>query len=681
MKFSRRWLGDYVDLPESPQELADRLTAIGHNVEGIEPVGAKDGDTVLDVEVTANRPDCMNHLGLAREVAAAYGVELRPPAVAAQPSVDGAGTDSVTVAIEDAEGCPRYAAVVIRGLAVGKSPDWLTGRLEAVGVRPINNVVDVTNYVLWETGQPLHAFDLATLAGARIVVRRAAAGEKLVTLDGEERELSEEILVIADGGRAVALGGIMGGAETEVSDGTVDVLIESAHFDRAVVRAGARRLGMKTDASHRFERGADPEGCLHAALRAAELMVELAGGEIEPAVVDARALELPAVTGRFDLAALDRFAGLDYEAGFVESSLAALGFGLEAVDGGWRATVPSWRRFDFELDGAGQVYPAYFYEEVMRLRGFEPIPSTLPAVAEPDQGTSAGHRLREGLRRYLTAAGLAETVTYAFYDPRTDDRFPGLGKRDEPLRLANALSEQYEWMRRSMLPHLVAGALFNQRRGAAAVRLYEIGHVFPGAGGEEVDTLGLVLGGVLGNPWEGSRELGFHDLKGVVEGLAAERGIDLAFRPAALAGMVKGTGCEVLADDRVIGYLGRVEDDETSFALFAGEIEAAVFATGRVPEVATPSRHPGVAVDLTLTHPLEVPWAEIARAIEDNRPADLDRFGLKDVYRGEGVPAGAVNSTLFFRYVAADRSLTREEVNERHETLAAHLTERFGWKE
>ena len=678
MKFSRAWVGDYVDLPESTPELAERLTAIGLNVEGLEPVGSD--DTLLDVEVTANRPDCMNHLGLAREVAAAYGVPLRPPAVSIDPRVEPERTDSVAVAIDDPEGCPRYAAVVVRGVTVGESPQWLADRLEAIGVRPINNLVDVTNYVLWETGQPLHAFDLATLAEGRIVVRRGGAGEKLTTLDGEERELAEDILVIADGDRAVALAGIMGGADTEVSAETVDVLIESAHFDRGLVRAGARRLGMKTDASHRFERGADPEGCLRAALRAADLMVELAGGSVEPAVVDVRALDLPAPAGRFGLAQLDRFAGFEYEAGQVERWLSDLGFGLEAENGGWRVTVPSWRRFDFELDPQGEVYPAYFYEEAMRMGGFEPIPSTLPAVEEPDVGASAGHRLREDLRRYLSAAGLAETVTYAFYDPRHDDRFPGLDKRDEPLRLANALSEQYEWMRRSMLPNLVTGALFNQRRGAAVVRLYEIGHVFPGAGGEEVESLGLVVGGVLGSPWEGSRELDFHDLKGVVEGLAADRGLPLEFRPAAPAGMVAGTGCEVLAEGRVIGYLGRVDDPKMSYHLYAGELAVAPFATGWVPSVETPSRHPGVAVDLTLTHAVDVPWRDLAAAIEEARPVDLEDFGLKDVYDGEGVPAGAANSTLFFRYVSAERSLTQDEVNERHQALTARLAERFGWK-
>ncbi|HEX6203751.1 MAG TPA: phenylalanine--tRNA ligase beta subunit-related protein, partial [Thermoanaerobaculia bacterium] len=266
MLFSRDWLSDYVDLPADPGEIAAGLTEVGLAVEGVE---AADGDVLIDVDVTTNRPDAMCHLGLAREAAVRFGSALRPPA-AAPPETAEAAADVVTVTLDDPEGCPRYVARVVRGLTVGPSPDWLARRLRAIGLRPINNVVDVTNYVLWETGQPLHAFDLAKLAtgdGGRvgIVVRRAGAGERLTTLDGEARELSPEVLVIADRERPVALAGILGGADSEVTAATRDVLIESAHFDRRRVRLGARQLGLKTDASHRFERGADPGACRAAA--------------------------------------------------------------------------------------------------------------------------------------------------------------------------------------------------------------------------------------------------------------------------------------------------------------------------------------------------------------------------------------------------------------------------------
>ncbi|HUF78522.1 MAG TPA: phenylalanine--tRNA ligase beta subunit-related protein, partial [Thermoanaerobaculia bacterium] len=275
MRFSRDWLGDFVELPDDTEELARRLTAAGLAVDTVEKTA--DVDSVLDIDVTTNRVDAMNHLGLAREIAVLYGLPLREPA-AAVPEGGEETTAAVRVAIEDPELCSRYVARVVRGVAVGPSPDWLARRLRAIGQRPINNVVDATNYVLWELGQPLHGFDLAQIAGAEIRVRRARAGETLVTLDGEERKLTPEMLVIADSGHPVALAGVMGGEQSEVGPGTKDVLLESAWFDPRSVRATAKALGMHTDACHRFERGVDPELQARAAARAAALVAEAGGG-------------------------------------------------------------------------------------------------------------------------------------------------------------------------------------------------------------------------------------------------------------------------------------------------------------------------------------------------------------------------------------------------------------------
>jgi phenylalanyl-tRNA synthetase beta chain len=382
MLFSRDWLADYVDLPADPAELARGLTSVGLAVEGVEAAG---DDVVLDVEVTTNRPDAMCHLGLAREVAVCFGAELRPPA-AAPPEAAERTADAVAVSIEDAEGCPRYVARVVRGVTVGPSPEWLARRLRAIGLRPINNVVDVTNYVLWESGQPLHGFDLAKLAGGAavdVVVRRARPGERLTTLDGVERTLSPEVLVIADAERAVALAGIMGGAASEVTAATRDVLIESAHFDRRRVRLGARELGMHTDASHRFERGADPGACRAAADRAAALLAELAGGTVLAGAVDARGAETPAPVGRLDHARLEAFAGV--ERSTRRTSSAAHRLESASRSSPWRrtlgnagrptvpglaasTTLPPGRRLD------GMVYEADVFEEVIRHPRIRPHP-------------------------------------------------------------------------------------------------------------------------------------------------------------------------------------------------------------------------------------------------------------------------------------------------------------------
>jgi phenylalanyl-tRNA synthetase beta chain len=676
VEISRDWLSDYVDLPAT-DELAERLTAIGLAVEG---VTERHGDTLLDVDVTTNRPDCMCHLGVAREIAVATGAPLRPRA--AQPDeVEEPAADAVAISIEDPEGCPRYAARVIRGVRVGESPEWLRRRLEAIGLRPINNVVDVTNYVLWETGQPLHAFDLEKIAGARIVVRRAAAGERLVTLDGEERELDPEVLVIADAERPVALAGIMGGLESEVTATTRTVLLESAHFDPRRVRRGAARLGMHTDASHRFERGTDPSAPPAAAARAAALLVDAAGGEVLSGVVDVTTAELPSeLSGRLEQRRLDGFAGVAIEAAEVERILRGLGFGVSPEgDGSWRVTVPSWRHYDFrDRRPDGDVWEADLFEEVMRHVGFDRIPAALPPVEGPDGGDSSGHELRQRLREVLAGFGLAEAVTFAFHSRVEDGLAPGRWSRGEPVELANPLSELYGVMRRSLVPGLLGAARFNLNRGARAVRLFEVGHLFPAPDAPEVETVAVLAGGILGTPWEGERTLDLFDVKGWMEALGAALGVTVSTRPAGLRGVVAGTGAELVVAGSAVGWLGRLDAPEEREPLYAAEIETAVLAGAeRFYDVAAPSRFPAVEADLTLTHPLSLPWAEIAAAIEELRPETLVDFWLQDRYTGEGVPEGAVNTTIGFRYNAPDRSLSQDEVNELHSALSAELARRF----
>lgn len=686
MKLSLAWLREHVELPETPAEVAARLTAIGHSVEAIEGEGEA---AVLDVDVTTNRPDCMNHRGLARELAAAWGRPLRPlPGAPAAP----AAPAPVPVSLEDTEGCSRYVALVLEGVEVGPSPDWLARRLESIGLRAINNVVDVTNYVLWDLGQPLHAFDLDRVAGCEIRVRRARAGERLVTLDGVERALDPEVLVIADRDRPVALAGIMGGRASEVGPATRRVLLESAHFDRRRVRRSARALGMHTDASHRFERGADPEICRLAAERAAALLAECAGARPAAPPLDERAGAPAELRWRLEGARLDAFAGAPVPPDAVEGWLAALGFApRRSADGeSWEGVVPSFRSADFEprtVEREGrsvaEAWPADLYEEVLRFHGLDRIPATLPRLAGPDEGRDELHRLREGLRDHLAYCGLAEAIHFAFHDRAADTRFPGVGATGEPLALANPLSERYAVLRRSLLPNLVETAGFNCRRGAAAVRLFETGRLFPGGPAEEVEAAALLLGGRPGLPWDRRAELDLFALKGIVESAAARFGCGLRAEPASLAGLVEGTGARLLdGEGRDCGYLGRVDGEETPFPLFAAELFLGPLWSSPpgAGEVELPPRLPGVAADLTITHAAGVSWREIAAAVAEAAVPDLRWFGLKERYVGAGVPEGAVNTTVAFLYNAEARSLTQEEVNERQERLATVLAARCGWK-
>jgi len=687
MLFSFDWLRQYVDPEADVSMVAERLTAAGLAVEGIEQRG---GDALLDVDVTTNRPDCMNHLGLAREVAVAFEKPLETPAVKTAESAR-AVSEVASVELGDSLGCPRYVARVIEGVKVGPSPDWLVARLEGLGMRSINNIVDISNFVLWELGQPTHAFALDKLAERRIVVRRALGGETLVTLDGERRALDPEMLVIADADTAVALAGVMGGLDSEVTSETVNILIESAHFDPVRVRETARRLGLHTDASHRFERGADPEVCRRAADRVVALVLEMAGGELLEGAIDVRNDDLGwELSGQIDLARLNRFAGTEVTGQQVEGWMSGLGFDLHRQgDGLWHVQVPTWRYYDFKPDpsrSAGEsqppVWEADLFEEVLRLHGFDNIPSQLPALAVPDAGSSEGHQRREEIRWHLAACGFVEAVTYSFHDLASEATFPVLVRSGESLKLSNPLSERYSVMRRSLLPGLAAAAAYNQRRGAGSIRLFEVGHVFPGGTASEVESVGLIAGGSSGTPWNRRRDFDLFDLKGVVESLGDRFNVRLLARPAELPRLVAGTSSELVceATDEVAGFLGQLQDDSFPMPLYVAELKSSVLGGSEVLAVRPPSRFPSVEADLTLTHDLNIPWREIESEIEETRPAELMAFGLKDRYLGEGVPPGAVNTTLYFLYNASDRSLTQEEVNQQNEAIRRQLEGRFGWK-
>lgn len=676
MQLSHQWLSQYVESPPEVDDLARRLTEIGHAVDQVEQVAE---DSILDIDITTNRPDCMNHLGMAREVAVAFGRTWRPPEVDLREASEEAA-DFARIEIEEPELCRRYVGRVIRGVKVGASPPWLVSRLESIGLRSVNNVVDVTNFVLWEYGQPLHAFDLNRLGEATIRVRRARAGETLVTLDGESRELGQEMLVIADAHEPVALAGVMGGLDSEVTSETRDVLLESAFFDPTTVRTTASSLGMHTDASHRYERGADPEVCAVAAARAAALIAELAGGEVLQGAIDAYPSPYGPKTIPLDPARLVSFAGAPIPLEEMREWLGGLGCGVtEGSDGLWEVSVPSWRYLDLDL-------PADLYEEVIRIYGFGRIQSTLPALAGAD-----GHHLPQlqrdrRVRDRLVACGYAEVVNFAFHDAESDAAFPGLYAAEGALELANPLSERYSIMRRSLLPNLIECARFNQRRGAGEIRLFEVGHVFAkagpeGRGAEEKNILGLVAGGDTGTPWEKGRQLDFFDLKGVLETLGLALGTEITLRPTTLRGLTTGCTAEVLTGSGYAGYCGCLDEREGPFPIFVAEVDLDTLGRGAKREsLSVPSRFPRVQADLTLTHPVSVSWQDLRQAIEAIAPEDLAAFRLKDRYQGKGVPEGAVNTTMSFVYTAADRSLTQDEVNRRQALVSDQLNRKFAWQ-
>jgi phenylalanyl-tRNA synthetase beta chain len=720
MEISYNWLRELTDVGLSPRELADRLTMAGLAVDAVQEAG---DDFVLEFDLTSNRPDCLSHLGIAREAAALLGAELRPPDTAAK-SVGGRAEEFTSVEIEDADLCPRYAARVVRGVKIAPSPEWLARRLQAIGQRPINNVADITNFVLHEMGQPLHAFDLATLAERRIVVRRARAGEKIRTLDGALRELDEEMLVIADAARAVAVAGVMGGEETEISASTVDVLVESAYFAPQSVRRTSKTLGLQTDASYRFERGVDYEGVRRAQDRCIALICELAGGTATEDAIDVypRRIEPPVVSLR--PRRVEELTGLDVPAAESARILESLGFersdeGASREHAGDDGTsvklsfqVPTWRT-DVSIEED-------LVEEVARLVGYDKIAESLPA--SPVTGEYlAGDRRRRAARQVLTACGVSEAVNISFIEEANEGRFellPGLqqieGEQDAEgvqsdegvqasegafVKLSNPIVEGARLMRPTLLAGLLDSVRHNFNRGTRSVRLFETGHVFAssgeggvaaGGGGarpNEFEAFALVLTGeALEEGRAAGRELDFFDLKGALEAATdAMRVGELEFRSDSVRHLREGQSARVRLGGEDVGTLGRLSEELAAAykfrqPVYVAEVNlGALLAAGERPVRYQPlPRFPSVVRDVSLVAPRRAAFGEMRRAVLSLGIEECRAVLLVDVYEGAGVPEGKRSITLRVEYRADDRTLRDEEVEAMHARVVAVLEQQFG---
>jgi phenylalanyl-tRNA synthetase beta chain len=678
VRFSLGWLREHLEGDTPAAEMAERLTAVGMNVELQEPSG---DDLVWDVDVTTNRPDAMNHRGLAREAAAAECGTLKPLEVGVSEGATPVGK-LARLTVEDEAGCPRYCARVVRGVKVGPSPAWLVTRLERCGIRPINNIVDATNYVLLDLGHPLHAFDLALLAGSEIRVRRARAGEAITTLDGIARTLTPEDLVIADAKRAVAVAGVMGAANTEIGPATRDVLIESAYFAPVSVRRTAKRLGLSTEASQRFERGADRAMARTAVDMAAELVVRLGGGEVAAGVLDSAPV-LPAPrTVEFSLERLSAFAGCEIPREFTVKVLAALDLAPRAAGDTVTCTVPS-HRVDLEL-------PEDLYEEVLRHFGYDNVPSALPAFAVKPGRRLGTWPLTERARDALVAAGAAEALTYTFSSVELESATAAspLGDRGEAVRVENPLSARLALLRRSLLAGLVEAAGGNLRRGAERVFLGEVGRVFFARGAEivEEERLALALAGA-GGPWDAARSTDFLDLKGALEVVLSELGVnEPGWRPSTMPLLAAGEGAELLVGDRVVAVAGRLaeavaEAFDLPVPLWVAEVDLGAAAAERVPSFRPLPRFPAVMADLTVRHKLSLSYAELLAAVRAAASEWLESVSPVVRYRGEGVGLDEVKTTLRLVYRHPERSLTQDEVNVAHfalmDTLARTLAVSF----
>lgn len=687
MFISYNWLRELTSTNLTPQELRERLTMVGLAIDAIEQ---KNGDYVLDVEIPSNRPDCLSHVGIAREVAVFENGKVQLPS--GKPAkVEGSSRKLTSVEIRDPDLCPRYAARLVHGVKIAPSPAWLTRRLEEIGQRPINNVADITNYVLHELGQPLHAFDFAKLTGSRIVVRRAASGETLKTLDGMERKLDPAMLVIADAEHPVALAGIMGGEDSEISAATIDVLIESAYFNPGSVRQTARKLGMDTEASRRFERGADCENVLRAQTRCVELICEIAGGTATEDAIDVYPKPAPARKAALRTDRVESLTSLRVDEREVNRILTALGFVTEPSPGaGTTFVVPSWR-VDVALEQD-------LVEEVARHTGYDKIGSKLPPseVSGEYQPTEMNRR---ALRRALRDASFDEAINFSFIAAEHDDQFdliPGLVLADaEPafVSLQNPIIENVERMRPTLLSGLLQSLRHNLNHGVRDVRLFEIGRIFANsARGElpnEREALALIAtgGNIEADCAQSSRETDFYDLKGALEaGVAAINRGPLRFVKGSAKHLREGQAAQImLQDGTVIGSFGRLAESVADLYKFRQPVYVAeldltsLLGVAEKPVQYKPlPRYPSVMRDVTILVHRKVALQELLRAIEAEKVADCRGTQLVGTYEGANIPEGKRTVTLRIEYRSDERTLRDEEVEERQRRLIDSLLEKFG---
>jgi phenylalanyl-tRNA synthetase beta chain len=626
------------------------------------------GDTVLDLELTPNRLDCLSVLGVAHEVAALTGKTVREP----EASYEESGppiTEWVNISVDSPELCRRYTASLLLGVKIGPSPQWLQDRLTRAGLRPINNVVDVTNFVMLEYNQPLHSFDYDLIKDATVIVRRARPGEVLTTLDSVERKLTDEHLVIADAKDAIGLGGVIGGANSEISENTVNVLLESATFDGTNNRETAQSLGLRTEATLRFEKGLRPELAPIALRRATGLIQEVAGGTVAPGIVDVlsdEGAEPPMVT--LTSSKIKRMLGMEVDLKKVQEIMDALGFTWEPEgDAALKVTVPYWRNdVNIEED---------LVEEVVRTIGYDSVPTTMLSSPIPFQQPVPVMGLRDQIKDVLAAAGMQEVINYPLVTLQQLEQVEHLDRSALPLRVANPMSSDREYLRTTLRASLLANLAANQGHSAGPFRMFEAGRVFwPRTGDlpEERETVAGVLAGLRHEPsWlEDDSLLDFFDVKGVVESVLGHLGVTATYEPVDDPAFHPGRCAAIKSGDSLLGLVGEVHPvvmerlglespQVAAFELYLEPILAALPSSERQFEPLP--RYPSATRDLALVMPSDVDAGRVTQLILRHR--GVDRAELFDIYAGENVAEGTKSLAFHVYFQARDRTMTNEEVN------------------
>ncbi|WP_369902341.1 phenylalanine--tRNA ligase subunit beta [Bacillus manliponensis] len=640
-------------------------------------------DEVLELGLTPNRADCLNMLGVAYEVAAIYGREVKLPAIDLQESAEKT-SNYISVNVEAKEENPLYIAKMVKNVKVGPSPIWMQTRLMAAGIRPISNVVDITNYILIEYGQPLHAFDYDKLGSKEIVVRLAKEGEKITTLDDQERTLKAHHLVITNGTKALAVAGVMGGADSEVDDDTVNVLIESAYFAGQTVRRTSKDLGLRSESSARFEKGIDPTRTFEAIQHAAALMAKYAGGEALEGVVEADNLKREERTVSVTVEKINRVLGTNISANEVGKIFTNLKFPFSEVEGTFHVNVPA-RRPDITISED-------LVEEVGRLYGYDHIPVTLPEGTMTRGMLNTVQTKRRKVRRYLEGAGLYEAITYSLTSAEKAKQYMVTPNEKAPVNLALPMSEERSQLRLSLVPQLLEAVSYNNARKNDNVALYEVGSIFaPTVEGElpkeRQHLAGVMTGLALNHQWQGEKKaVDFFVVKGILEGLFDVLGVasNVTYAQTKRDGMHPGRTADILLDGEVIGYIGQLHPEaqkqldlketyvfELSLAkLFAADAEETYYTT--IP------RFPSMTRDIAVVVNKDVKAGEMKRTIAEAGGELLKDVTLFDLYEGEKMEEGKKSLAFSMNYFDPERTLTDEEVTEAHSRVLAAVEETFG---
>ena len=663
MKISPHWLCDFVDLPVDYARLADELTLAGVAVEGISGEG---DNTVFEMEITTNRPDAMNHYGVAREASALYDLPLRPIEPKLPPSQ---GKSDVTIDIQEPELCPRFTAREIRGATIKPSPANIANRLQLLDQRPISNAVDATNYVLWESGKPTHVFDLDLLEGRRLVIRRAQTGETLKTLDGVERKLSTDDLVVADARKPVGLAGVMGGFDTMITERTKNILIESAWFDPVTVRRMSKRHGLHTDASHRFERGADFESTVVSANRIAELILASGGGVLVGDVIDVIARQLDLAPVELDLREVQRILGEKLSTLEISRVLTRLGFMmLPGSEDRYLVHVPSWRLdIEREID---------IIEELARLHGYDKFSNTLPSYSGEVRELPDAHKDAR-LRSSLLALGYNEAISLTFISKEDARRFSTAAELD----LANPLSDEASVLRTSMVPSMLNMLAYNLNRGSDNVRLFEAGNVFEASGAAamplemkriSIGATGSVDAEVVGGLASGAaaRPFSFFDLKGDLESLLTPFSHWTLYHDAQTADYYHpGRSARAVLDGATIAQFGQIHPDVTAARKLRQDVFVAEIYLDRLYQhdlrqvryEALP-RFPAVERDFSFVFNDGVEFEKIHQSVIGLGIAELRSFVPVEIFRGEKVGAGKYSILMRAKLQSSERTLRDDEV-------------------